>query len=331
MRPAGTRRFSLALATFLGACDPGTSPDLDATRGGNGDAPPRGAPFGKVIDVITATSPWGVAVRDDGLTYITDLQNARVAVGSTKTRSITGYIPTGLLPTDVAISPDGTRAFTANQADNSVTVIDVSTATAVTTVPLAASPFSVQVSPDGRFVFVGNSDNTLSVIRIGSFQVVQTIQAGTATNAFEVSPDGRRLYASHFVSGAVTEFDLSTGAILRSFAPGGTTQGLALNRKGTRLYVAGEAGVLFEIDLVTGAILAPIPIGGPAFGIGVTPDDKEAWITLPLSGQVRILNLQTRRLSATLDVGGEPRRVAFSVQGRIGAITNAAGYVTFVR
>jgi hypothetical protein len=46
---------------------------------------------------------------------------------------------------------------------------------------------------------------------------------------------------------------------------------------------------------------------------------------------VQIFSLQTRKLSRQINVGGEPRRIAFSQQGKIGAISNMAGYITFVR
>jgi hypothetical protein len=66
--------------------------------------------------------------------------------------------------------------------------------------------------------------------------------------------------------------------------------------------------------------------------VGVTPDDKEAWITFPLSGKLQIFNLVSRKIRGTLDVGGEPRRIAFSDQGNIGAVTNySGGYITFVK
>ena len=57
----------------------------------------------------------------------------------------------------------------------------------------------------------------------------------------------------------------------------------------------------------------------------------EAYVTIPNAGVVQIFSLQKGTLSATLNVGGNPRRVAFSQQGRIGAITNASGYISFVR
>jgi len=65
-----------------------------------------------------------------------------------------------------------------------------------------------------------------------------------------------------FVSGTVSEIEVPTGNLLRTFTLGGRTQGLALNRKGTRLYVANESAYLSEIDLFSnqgklGAITDP--------------------------------------------------------------------------
>lgn len=294
---------------------------------------PKGHPGGKIVDVLQGASfPWGVAVRDDGLSYFTELFNSRVGITDTKNRSIMGYIGTGALPTGIAFSPDGTRAYTANQGDNTVTVLDPATGTAIGSVAIGgSSPFSVQVSPDGSLIYSGNNDNTLSVIDAQTNQVIKTVTVGFATNAFAVDEAGRMLYASSFVSGTVSEIDIFTSKVIRTFTIGGTTQGLALNKKGTRLFVANQGGYLTEIDLRSGQIVAQIALGGVAFGVGVTADDNEAWITLPLDGKVQTFDLKKRKIKGTLVVGGEPRRVAFSETGKIGAITNAQGYITFVR
>lgn len=106
---------------------------------------------------------------------------------------------------------------------------------------------------------------------------------------------------------------------------------LATNRRGTHLYVANEAGYLNDIDLMTGVSATPIPLEGGGFGLGVTPDDGQAYVTIPYAGVVQVFSLQNRQLTRTIAVGGNPRRVAFSQTGRIGAITNLNGYITFVR
>jgi len=65
--------------------------------------------------------------------------------------------------------------------------------------------------------------------------------------------------------------------------------------------------------------------------VGVTPDDGQAYVTLPSAGLIQIFTLQTRKLAKSINVGGEPRRIGFSQQGHIAAVTNAAGFITFVR
>ena len=65
--------------------------------------------------------------------------------------------------------------------------------------------------------------------------------------------------------------------------------------------------------------------------MGVTPDDNQAYITIPAAGVVQVFGLQNRKLSRTLRVDGDPRRIAFSRTGKVGAITNAAGYLTFIK
>jgi len=133
-------------------------------------------------------------------------------------------------------------------------------------------------------------------------------------------------YVSASGSGTVSEIDMFTGIVLRTFTVGGIPQDMAVTRKGDRLYVANEAGYLNEITLLTGEVTATIPLAGGAFGIGVTPDDGQAYVTIPSAGVVQIFNLNSRKLAQTLPVG-----IGFSQQGRIGAIANLAGYVSFVR
>ena len=297
----------------------------------NGSCSQPGHPSGLILDTVQVPLPWGVAVRDDGLTYFTELLSGGVGITSTKTRTVDGFIPTGQVPTGVAFSPDGGTAYVANQ-DATVSVINVATATLTGTISTnGMAAFAVQVSPDGSQLFVGGSGSVVEIIDTQSGLVVNSVDAGFAVNAFAVAPDNRILYASAFVGGTVTEIDMFTQTPLRTFAVGGTPQGLAVNRKGTHLYVGNEAGYLNDVNLATGQIGANITLAGGAFGVGVTPDDNQAYIAIPSQGKVQIFGLQTRKLVGSLSVGGQPRRIAFSQLGKIGAVTNANGFLSFVR
>ena len=280
-----------------------------------------GRPAGTILGTVSVSSPWGVAVRDDGLTYFTQLFENGVGITSTSTRTVDGFVATGFTPTGIAFSPDGNRVYVGNQ-DATVSVIDVATRQPVATYDTEGTPiFAVQVSPEGDLLFAGGGSTTLYVLDAATGAILNRVTVGHAVNAFAVAPDNRILYVSSFAGGTVTELDIFTQMVLRTFQVGGTPQGVALNRRGTRLYVANEQGYLNDIDLRTGVIGPTIALAGGGFGVGVTPDDNQAYITIPFSGVVQIFGLQSRKLAGTLSVDGEPRRIAFSRAGKIGAIT----------
>jgi YVTN family beta-propeller protein len=211
-----------------------------------------------------------------------------------------------------------------------VSRIDVATRQVTGSIPVG-NPLAVRVSPDGSQLFVATGNTAVVTIDVATLSVVRTVDVGFAPNAFAVHPDGRILYVSSFGGGTVSEIDMFTGQVLRTFSPFGTPQEMALNRKGTRLYVANEAGWLDEFELGSGQLTNRIPLQAGAFGVGVTPDDGQAYLTLPSAGLIQVFTLQTRKLAKTVNVGGEPRRIAFSQLGRIAAVTNAAGFITFIR
>jgi YVTN family beta-propeller protein len=327
-----------SVALLIAACNhdaptstmrPGSA-SLDATASGAACVPnPPGRPTGSVLDSVAAPSPWGVAVRDDGLTFFTEVYNNGVGVTSTRTRTVDNFISTGPIPAGIAFSPDGLTAYVANEFGD-VSILDVNTQTNIGSIAVP-NPLAVKVSPDGTQLFVATGGTSVYIVDIVSRTITKTVQVGYAPNGFAIDPGGRILYVSSFLGGSVSEIDMFSGNVMRTFSVGGVPQELATNRRGTHLYVANEGGYLNDIDLTTGQIAKSIPLQGGGFGLGVTPDDGQAYVTIPNAGVVQVFSLQLGQLSTTLKVGGNPRRVAFSQQGRIGAITNQSGYITFVR
>jgi YVTN family beta-propeller protein len=102
--------------------------------------------------------------------YITNQGSDTVSVIDTKPNKVIATIPVGKSPYGVAVSPDGSKVYIANENlfvgnPGSVSVIDALTKKETAKIPVGIEPTGVGVSPDGSRVYVANLDNnTVSVI-----------------------------------------------------------------------------------------------------------------------------------------------------------------------
>jgi YVTN family beta-propeller protein len=94
---------------------------------------------------------------------------------ATATNTVVGSpITVGLVPFGVAVTPDGSKVYVANQGSNNVSVIATATNTVVgSPITVGLVPFGVAVTPDGSKVYVANQfSNTVSVIATATNTVV---------------------------------------------------------------------------------------------------------------------------------------------------------------
>jgi YVTN family beta-propeller protein len=92
-------------------------------------------------------------------------------------------VPVGGKPVNATALADGSRIYVANQADNSVTVINSSTLAVKTTIPLAGQPQQILSSTDSLRVAVSVSGTSPNVTSIDT-----TTDAVSTTFPLEANP-----------------------------------------------------------------------------------------------------------------------------------------------
>ena len=102
---------------------------------------PAGAPALEEILLDTAKMPW----REKSLKGISEKMLWR----NEETGATRAVIPVGLCPAGLAFTPDGTRAYVANQAGGSLTPITVAGGTAGAAITIGGAPTAVAITPDG--------------------------------------------------------------------------------------------------------------------------------------------------------------------------------------
>ena len=71
--------------------------------------------------------------------------------------------------------------------------------------------------------------------------------------------------------------------------------------------------------------------GTGGFGLAVTPDQTEVWVTVPSRGRVVVIDRESRTIRSAINVGGIPRRLAFDRSGALVVIADEAGAIRFLR
>jgi YVTN family beta-propeller protein len=98
-------------------------------------------------------------------------------------------------------------------------MINTTTNTVVTTVPVGANPIGVAITPNGAFAYVANgTSSSISIINTTSNTVVATIPGMAVPIFLAVTPNGAFVYVSNALASDVRVIDTATNTIATKLA-----------------------------------------------------------------------------------------------------------------
>jgi YVTN family beta-propeller protein len=234
-------------------------------------------------------------------------------------------ITVGLLPTGVAVTPDGRLVYVANYGSKSVSVISTLSDRVVATIGVGLAPDGVTISPDGRQAYVANlGSSSVSVIDVASNAVVSTIDTGgVAPRDIAFTPDGAFAYVTHIFSTDIAVIDTAAHAVVDRVQTGVNTDGIAHRPDAPEVYAVSNpttpAGAPVTIvDTITNTVVTQTAVGRLLFDIAFSNDGSLAYI----SGEnVYVLDVATTSVVATILAGG--RTVGIAVRPVLPQINNS--------
>jgi DNA-binding beta-propeller fold protein YncE len=288
--------------------------------------------------------PFGAAVDGDGRILISQTNSGRVASGF---YPVTGFASRDLdgTPTSIALLGRGTALVTPTGADNDdASVIELSSDRVLVQVPLDVRSFSAVTTPDSQTAYLGTNDGRVLEFDVASSRVTGSIDltlTNSRANHLALSPAGTLLYASSFTTGTISEIDLASKSVVRTFVVGGEPQGIAVSLDGAELYVADESGTgdIDIYDLADATLTVSVPSGatlssGGPFGLAISPDGARVYvgvITDDGPGLIQLIDVGTHTIERTITSCGEiPRRIAFGYSGGLAVIADESGCANFV-
>ncbi len=196
-----------------------------------------------------------------------------ISVISTATDKIIARMKLRGQPSDIAFSPDGSRAYVATM--KGLAVFNTSTRSQINLVRGFGSTRTVAAGPGGKKVYVTDpTSNRLVVLSASSLKVIAAIHTGDLPWQVLVSRNGQTVYVTDTDSNAVSVINPDTGKITRTFSVSGTPDTLGLSPNGHELWVGQNAAATITIiSTATGATVGTVSLGGtePQSGDGFEP------------------------------------------------------------
>jgi autotransporter-associated beta strand protein/YVTN family beta-propeller protein len=203
-----------------------------------------GAQAAVVIDTttlaVTATIPvgmsaTGIAITRDGQRALVVGDTAKVTVLDVATRTVVGSIPLTAPGYEVAVHPNGHRAYVTLKSTGELSVVDLDAGAEATTIDLAYEPFGLAVSPSGFLVYVvgrpsSGTGSALIIVDAATATVIDAIPGTGLASNVAFNRDGSRVYVTGMTDGAA--FSIMDGASLAILSNHSTgflgSEGLAL-------------------------------------------------------------------------------------------------------
>ncbi|MBL8166862.1 MAG: YncE family protein [Acidobacteria bacterium] len=219
------------------------------------------------VDLGALRRPHGIAVAN-GKVYFTCEVNRVVARYDPAADKVDWVMGTGQDATHMlAMSADAKKIYTANIRSNNVTAFDLSARPLkVVQIPVGPQPEAIDLSPDGKELWVGqNADGKISIIDTTTNKVRETIQAGRQPIRIKFTPDGKRALVSDPQTGELIVFEVATRKEIKRIAVGEVPVGILITPDGKRAFVATmQAGQVTVVNLEDLSVLKKIEPGkGP--------------------------------------------------------------------
>jgi DNA-binding beta-propeller fold protein YncE len=204
-------------------------------------------------------------------------------------------LPVGpVIPHEVAVSPDGSLALTA------------------------------EYGPESRH------GQHLVLLDVVNPRILRRIDVGPGTRPHSVlfMPDGRRAVTTAQDADELLLVDVMEGRVLRRYPTGGREGHMVrLSPDARRAYVTnrGAAGDLSVIFLEENRDPVVIPTGEGAEGLAVSPDGGEVWVVNRLAESISIVDAERLEVVAVVPARLYAGRAEISRQGRVAVPNGGSG------
>ena len=187
------------------------------------------------------------------------------------------------------------------------------------------------LAPDGTTIYLPMLEGPAwQVVDAASGEVVAKVEPKSGSHNTIYGPSGRAAYLAGLKSPLLTITDTRDHTIERTVGPfSAAVRPFTIDGRERRCYVNVNDLLGFEVgDLATGKVLAKVVVEGfqrgpvkrhgcPSHGIGLTPDEREVWLTDGHNTRLHVFDASRMppQQVATIKLRDEPGWITFTIRG----------------
>jgi YVTN family beta-propeller protein len=246
----------------------------------------------KTIDLGEYKRPHGIVFADEQTVAVTCEENQSLIMVDIESGEVTAAVGTRQSASHmVVLAPAQPRAFVANIASGTVSVVNTETNELDDVIEAGKGAEGLDITPNGKEVWIGNrAADTITVLDAHSLEPIIELKSASFPIRVKVTPDGSKVLVSNAQSGDVAVFDAETKKEIAR---------ISMKASDEELQTAGR---MFE-----GFEGSPVPIG-----ILMHPDGKLAFVANTNADMISIIDLETLEVTGRIKTGRQPDGLGWS-------------------
>jgi YVTN family beta-propeller protein len=235
---------------------------------------------------------WDYNVVDSATRRVYVSHQTHVVVLDADSYAVIGDIPNTLGVHGIAIASDLGRGFTSNGKANTVTIFDLKTLKAISTVKTGQNPDAIYYDAGSKrvFAFNGRSANA-TAFNAADGTVAGTIAVGGKPE-FAAGDDKGHVYVNIEDKSELLEIDAQKLSVLHHWPLTGCKEpsGLAFDQKNRRLFSVCGNKRMMVVNADTGKVVATPAIGEDPDAAGFDPDTQLVFSSNGESGDLTVIH-----------------------------------------
>jgi YVTN family beta-propeller protein len=237
--------------------------------------------------------------------------------------SVSRRVRTGSRSLGMRLAPAGDALWVASREPAEAVEIPLDSFTPRRRIRLAAPPDDFDISRDSQALFAFTGSHAIAIASLTRGTVERTIDASAEPSIVRFRFDGRQLLAGSHEDRTVTIFDTASGRKVVRLPIPIQPRNFCFDAQGGQLFVTGEGmdgvTIVYPYDTV---VAETILAGHAPDGMAATETPAYLMVANPDSNAVTVLDIDTRKLVAVVNVGQEPRQILITPDKQYALVLN---------